>query len=308
MLFPIWSITLNYLSQLEIFISAADLKSFTKASYVHHITRSAVGKVIAKLEEDVGTTLFIRNRKSIQLTESGVIFYQGCIQASNSMRVAESSIHSSTTTFFGKLKVTVPGALVYSSLSSFFVEFMKLHPDIQLEISFNDSVIDIINEGFDLAIRNSSDIVSTSIIEVERLYTHDLVFCASPEYLENKPPIISPEELSSEYATINYVNKGYNMKWNYISKGNDIYFPVNNARIQTDNMSFIVQTAIEGLGIAWLPTWLIKDNLENDQLIQLFPEHESRKISTFAIWPKSEITPPKTRLLVEFLKSRYEQM
>lgn len=170
---------MDSLSGLVAFVRAAETRSFVTAARALGVSASAVGKSVAKLEENLGVRLFHRSTRQINLTEEGAIFFERCRNALQEIQDAEAELSKATVAPRGRLRVSMP-AIGYRLLLPVIPRFRSLYPEVELDLDFSDRLVDVIEEGFDVVIRGGEP--ADSRLKAKRLGPYRFVVCASPEY------------------------------------------------------------------------------------------------------------------------------
>lgn len=204
------------LSGVLIFVTAARAGSFTVAADRLGITKSAVGKSIAKLEERLGCKLFHRTTRSSGLTVDGEAYFASCSAAVDEILAAEASLTSHQQTPSGRPRVDLPAAYGRGVVLPVLLEILDGNPELKLTVTFTDTVIDLIEEGIDLSIRFGS-LKDSSGLVARRLTVQKQVICAAPKYLERRGCPDSLEELQNHSCIVNY-RRGQRMSWNVLDE------------------------------------------------------------------------------------------
>lgn len=173
------------LKDIPVFVAAVEAGSFAQAAVRLHLSRSAVGKSIARLEERLGVRLFQRTTRSQRLTDNGALFYERCLRALEEIRSAESLLETGKHQINGRLRVAMPVLFGRQCVAPLLIELAQEHPGLELEMSFSDRVVDLVEEGFDMAVRNGT-LQDSSVLVARKLGEHRMVLCASPDYLQKE--------------------------------------------------------------------------------------------------------------------------
>ena len=175
----------NTLNGIDLFATVVEAGSFAQAAERLHLTRSAVGKGVARLELRLGVQLFHRTTRSQSLTEEGALFYRHCLRALEEVRLGETALASNKLTLNGRLKVSMPVLFGQQCVAPILLALAKAHPGLALELSFSDRKVDLVEEGMDLVIRNAEPPDSLDLA-ARRLGEHGMTLCASPAYLAER--------------------------------------------------------------------------------------------------------------------------
>ncbi|MER1587802.1 LysR family transcriptional regulator, partial [Enterobacter hormaechei] len=268
------------MNSIPVFVAAAESSSFSQAAEKIHVTRSAVAKTISRLEERLGVTLFNRTTRSQSLTDEGSLYYESCRRALNEIQLAEDILESGKLQASGKLRVSVPVLLGHLCISPLLSALAKEHPKLELEISFSDRQVDLSEEGFDLAVRIGT-LADSSSLMARKLASHTMVFCASPDYLRQAGEPASSDELK-QHAAVAYIHSGRILKWQIRNEKGEIAEINPLSRIMMDDMQAVKDIAITGGGIAWLPYWLVREQLISGSLKEILKDRSSGSWPGFA--------------------------
>ncbi len=272
----------NSLNGLDLFASVVEAGSFAQAAERLHLTRSAVGKGIARLEQRLGVQLFHRTTRSQSLTEEGALFHRHCLRALEEVRLGEAALASNKLTLNGSLKVSMPVLFGQLCVAPLLLELAQAHPGLSLSLSFSDRKVDLVEEGLDLVIRNGEPPDSLDLA-ARRLGEHGMTLCAAPSYLAERGEPMTLAALA-EHESIAYLRQGRVLAWQWQLDGQwQSVRPT--GRLQLDDLHAITQAAIEGFGLAWLPTWLARPHLERGELCEVLGSLKGRRYPINALWP-----------------------
>lgn len=286
------------MSSLIAFVQAAEDLSFVAAGRKLGISASAVGKSIAKLEESAGTGLFHRTTRRVSLTEEGAAFHERCRRILDDLRDAETMLSNATGTPRGRLRVSVP-TIGYHFLLPVIPEFRRRHPDIELDIDFNDRLIDVVEEGLDAVIR-SGPLTDSSLMS-RRLGPFRFVLCASPSYLERKGIPRSPHELEEhDCLRFRFPTSGKIQTWQLRdATGVDVFRRP--SPLTCNNMEALRGAATAGLGIAYMPDFLARDDVDAGRLRIVLDAHLVDQGQFSILWPSNRLVSPRLRAFIDHM-------
>lgn len=285
------------LKGMTAFVSAAELLSYAGAGRVLGVSSSAIAKSVARLENELGVRLFYRTTRSIGLTEEGAIFYERCKHILDDIYDAQAMISSTRSRPKGRLRVSVPQIFGHNLLMPLLPEFLKVYPEIELDIDFEDRVIDIIGEGIDIAVR-SGELRDTRLIG-HRLGEQHFVVCGSNSYLEKQGTPQDPTDLVKHNCIhFKYPSNGLLAQWSFSAPNTHLSLPRNLIFINTDAG---LRAAIDGLGIAHLPVYVAESAIKNKLLQPILTEFMVPLGSLSLIWPSNRHLSPKVRAFVDFI-------
>jgi DNA-binding transcriptional LysR family regulator len=284
---------------VQVFVEAVEAGGFTKAADRLSLSPSAVGKAIARLEERLGVRLFQRTTRTQSLTEDGQQYYERCVRAIEELRAGESLLESGRREVVGKLRVSLPVLFGRYCVAPILRAYARQHPKLELELSFSDRQVDLIADGFDLAVRNGALGNGTSL-RARKLVSQRKALCAAPAYLAAHGQPHSLAELGDR-DTLVYWRNDYALPWRLPDmSGNLVDVPVT-SRLRFDDLEAITDAAIEGMGLAWLPYWLISDHIRAGDLVELWADRPSATIESYAVWPAAQHLPLRSRLAIDAL-------
>ncbi|ALP64770.1 LysR family transcriptional regulator [Paraburkholderia caribensis] len=282
---------------LNIFVRAAETRSFTEAGRQIGISASAVGKAISRLETRLGARLFHRSTRSITLTPEGALFLTRCQRIFEEIEAAESELALAHAAPRGKLRVSMP--MVTKLMMPVIGEFMKAYPEIMLDIDFSDRMVDVIEEGFDVVMRTGDVNDSQLITRTMGTYVHLIV--ASPAYLAKHPPLTMPEALVHHACLQHrFPTTGKLRRWPLERDGESIDIDLPTTAIATA-VEPLIAMAEQDLGLACVPDFTVRAQVESGTLVPVLREY-SGALSVFrALWPSGGQLTPKMRAFVDFM-------
>jgi DNA-binding transcriptional LysR family regulator len=294
------------LSGIREFVTVVEAGSFAAAAARLNLSRSAVGKAVARLEGRLGVRLCHRTTRVLSLTEDGLAFYERCTRALRELEEAEQALDSGRAEPAGKVRVTVPVVFGRHCIAPILYDVAREHSGLVLEIAFTDRPVDIIEEGYDLAVRNGA-LPKDPGLMTRTLARQSMSVCASPAYLERHGRPARLADLSSHQA-INYANPRYARTWLFPDEqGNNVEFAMK-GRLRLDDLEAIGDAAAAGLGLAWLPCWLIRSRIAKGELIRLFDDLPATEFNSSALWPRTPFLPSRVRVLIDRLAARMPAM
>lgn len=289
------------LSAISIFVTVVEAGSFVKAAEQLHLTRSAISKNIARLEEQLGVALFKRTTRSLSMTDEGALFYEHSRRAVSEVQNAAALLDQGKINATGRLRMSVPVLFGQVFVAPLMVKFAQQHADLQLEISFNDRTVDLVEEGFDLCIRIGT-LSDTTQLVAKPIGEHRMVLCASPDYLnENEAVPLEHIEDLDNHTTIADPHFGQIKKWQLQKENSEPLFIKPKAKLLLNDLQAIKNAALAGAGIAWLPDWLIQNELQDGKLVQVLETMSSIAFPIHLVWPTLPFMPLKTRLAIDYL-------
>lgn len=283
--------------EMQSFVAVVDAGSFVRAADALESSKAAVSRHVAELEERLGVRLLQRTTRRLSLTGEGQVFYQRCKDILAAIEEAEGEASSRALDASGLLRVNAPVSFGILHLAPLWGAFASAHPKVSLEVSLADRLVDLVEEGYDLAIRISR--LGNSSLVSRKLASTRLVLCASPEYLREHGTLAAPGDLA-QHAVISY---------SYFSSGDEWEFtgPQGSVKVRTlprfhaNNGDTCVAAALAHQGIVLQPTFLVGEALKSGKLVELLPEYRSVELGIYAVYASRKQQPLKLRKLIDFL-------
>lgn len=301
---------LNELKSLMVFISVVELGSFVQAAEKMNMTRSAVSKMIAKLEQQLGVVLFVRTTRQLVLTHEGAIYYEYSQRAMHELNTAEALLENKKEKVTGLLRISMPVLFGQKYMVPILKALAELQPELNFELSFTDRRVDLIEENIDLAIR-IGHLENTSHLIAKPLDQHSMLLCASALYLKKHGAPLSVDDLA-QHQTIAYAKSGHIQKWQFkyphSTKNNQIIEYMTKSQIHMDDMQAILNAILMDYGIAWLPSWLVYPYLNNGQLVQVLEHYPSLDYPIQLVWKQSNFLPLRIRVTIDSIVNLYQQV
>jgi DNA-binding transcriptional LysR family regulator len=292
---------MDRLSGLLAFVRTADLGSFVAAGRVLGLSPSAVGKAVTKLENQLGVRLFQRSTRSLRLTEEGRAFHVRCRDILDDLDDAQETLLRTKETPRGRIRISCP-IVAYHLLLPILPDFMALYPEIELDLDFTDRIVDLIEEGVDVAIRSGQ--LPDSRIMVRTLRPFRLLLCASPAYLQQHGKPQSPRDLSHHAGLMfRYPNSGRIQEWPLLVPEGEPEVRIRTV-LTCNNMEALCGATLRGLGIGCMPDFLVEVSLKSGLLEALLADHMDLPGQFNLIWPSSRHLSPKVRVFVDFIIAR----
>lgn len=297
---------MEYLKGISIFVEAVEAGGFSAAAERLHLTRSAVGKTVARLEQRLGVRLFNRTTRMQSLTEEGHFFYERCLRAVEEIRLGEAMLESGRRSVRGRLRVSMPVLFGRLCIAPVLEDLLDEHPELELDLSFNDRIVDLMEDGFDLAIRNGplkdhSDLMARAVAHQR------MTVCASPAYLERHG---IPQTIADipHHKGIVYRRGDYERTWIFPTSDDRWREVQPKTRLRLDDLAAISDAAVAGRGLAWLPCWLVRESVASGHLVQVLKHEQPNIFDAHAVWLRSPVMLPKVRLAIDTLAARLPAM
>lgn len=290
---------MDNLNGIVAFVRTAETLSFVEAGRKLGISASAVGKAIAKLEASLGVRLFHRTTRRVSLTHEGQHFHERCHRILEELRDAEAMLSKAAQTPRGRLRVSLP-VIGYRFLLPVLPAFSARYPDVELDLDFNDRIVDVVEGGFDAVIR--SGLLTDSSLMSRRLGPFRFVLCASPEYVARTGQPRTVAELAAhDCVRYRFPTTGRLQPWTF---GEDDEPPRLRTSMTCNNMEALRGAVIAGFGIGFVPDFLVRDALACGSLVTVLDDLAIPPGQFSVLWPSSRQLSPKLRVFVDFMCER----
>ncbi|MDE1182412.1 LysR family transcriptional regulator [Paraburkholderia sp.] len=290
---------LDRFGSLNVFLRAAETRSFTEAGRQLGISSSAVGKAISRLEKRLGARLFHRSTRSIALTPEGATFLTRCQRIALEIEAAETELAHANAAPRGRLHVGMP--MVATLMMPVIGAFMKAYPEIMLDIDFSDRMVDVIDEGFDVVMRTGE--VSDSQLVTRAMGTYRHIIVGSPDYLAERGTPTEPEHLERHACLQHrFLATGKLRHWPLFRDGESLNIELPTIAIATA-VEPLTLLAEQGIGLACVPDFTIRRQLAQGSLVPVLQSYLDSPNTFRALWPSSRQISPKARAFVDYMST-----
>ncbi|MEM9783313.1 MAG: LysR family transcriptional regulator [Pseudomonadota bacterium] len=286
-------------SELRAFTAVIEAGGFSAAAREIGQSRSAVNRLVLALEERLGVTLLHRTTRSVSATGTGQALYERARQVLDDLDEIESAVSSARTEPVGKLRISAPLSFGELRFSELVAAFLKRHPRVEIEISFEARLVDPIAEGFDLVIRVAEPDETTTLVD-HRIMAMTYLLCAAPSYLSARGRPESPGALIG-HAALHQRQDGRETSWTLTGPDGPVTVPVRPV-LTSNNLEALLTAAEAGLGIAVMPHYAVRSDLEAGRLIHILPDHQPPPRMLQVIYPPARHLSAKVRLFTEFVE------
>lgn len=287
------------LDDIQVFMAVADAGSFVAGGRAMGLTRSAAGKAVIRLEDRLGARLINRTTRTLSLTDEGRVFYEHGRQVLASVEEAEASVAGNSGTPRGVLRLTVPDAFGRLVILPVIAKYLAAWPDIQVEVSFSDRLTDIVDEGFDLAIRIGMTSPDSQLVS-RVVAKHKAVVCASPAYLAKHGEPRDIDDLAVHDCLV-FSSRNQRQGWRFPGEGGTEFKAHIRSRLRLDSGEALRNAAVAGLGIAYLPDFLVAEDLTTGRLRHVLPDLASGEVNIMALYPGKRLLEPRVRRFIDLL-------
>jgi DNA-binding transcriptional LysR family regulator len=289
--------------EMQTFNAVVDAGSFVKAADALDISKAAVSRYVADLETRLGVRLLQRTTRRLSLTEEGQVFYARSKELLAGVDEAEAEITSRTGAASGLLRVNAPVTFGIRHLAPLWGMFLTRYPNVSLDVTLADRVVDLVEEGYDVAIRIAT--LPSSTLISKRLASTRMVLCASPDYLKVHGVPSHPAELAV-HTVISYRYWSTKDEWHFDGPQGLVSVKTRPC-MHTNSGDTCRAAALAHQGIILQPTFLVGDDLTAGTLVELMPEFRSLELGIYAIYPTRKYVSPKVRALIDFLAEHFAQ-
>jgi len=292
---------MGQLEDMAMFVRIVEAGSITKAAEQLNIAKSAVSRRLKELEERLGSQLISRTTRQSKLTQAGEQYYQ---QVNNILRAVDAVNEHATDApmrIEGTLKMTAPLSFGLMHLNDVIDKYANKHPNLRFDLDFSDRRIDLIEEGYELAIRIGE--LQDSSYQAKKLALIRCVICASPDYLAKMG---TPETLDDldNHALLQY-NLGQTNSINLVDTEGRIHHRTIDAKIKATNGEFLVDLAVKGHGITFVPTFIAYKQLALGELVPVFQHYQLPTLTAYAVYPKNRFLSQRCRYLIDFIAEQF---
>jgi len=290
------------LDLIRIFVKVVQNGSFSKAAEILNLPKSTISKAVSKMERESGTKLIVRTTRSLSLTAAGRAFYETSLGPIQVLEDAQKSLDGGDSLLSGLVKITAPEDLGSYVIAPAIAKLIIRHPKLSFELRYTNELVDLVKDGFDIAIRIGK--LSESSFKVKRAGDVVLIAVASPKYLSGKEKIRQPKDLE-KFDCLTLSGQEYR-RWKL--KSNKGLAHVNiNARTSSNQMSSLLKMAVADSGIALVPNYLCESELESGKLVRVLPEWSSAGLPVSVISPLSSSTSARLKMTIDEVYSALQE-
>ena len=290
---------MDKLNAISVFCKVIETQSFTQAANQQNISVAMASKLVSQLEEHLKTRLLQRTTRKIVPTEAGMLYYQRCQAILLDLSEADSSISNMATSLQGNLLISVPRDFGLLYISPNLPKFIELHPNLHVEIEFEDKRVDLVAEGYDLALRIGY--MQDSSLVARKISSSPMHFVASPSYLEARGTPLTPDDLEYHQGLL-YKSSLNQVHWQS-TKANQIQRYKIQSKVVSNNGMALLEMTKAGLGISNSPSFFVKDALASGELVEILSEYKQKPLDIYVVYPNRRHLPAKVRAFIEFLAS-----
>jgi DNA-binding transcriptional LysR family regulator len=293
---------MDKLKQIESFAAVAAKGSLTAAAAAEGIAPAVIGRRIDALEERLGVKLLLRTTRRIALTHEGSAFLEDCQRLLADLANAEASVSAGGVKASGYLRITAPAGFGRRHVAPLVPAFVAQHPDVNVSLNLSDRLVDIVNEGFDCAVR-VGDLPDSSLVSV-RLADNRRLCVATPTYLARAGRPQHPHDLARHDCLTLSSDASQTRGWAFTLDGELSHLRLN-GRLDCNDGQVLHDWCLAGLGIAWRSTWEVESQVASGELVSVLDEFAAPPNGIYAMFAQRKHLPLRVRLWVDYLKQRY---
>ena len=291
---------MDRLESMAVFVKAVDLGSFAAAAIALDLSGPMVGKHVRFLEERLGVRLINRTTRRQSLTDFGRAYYERCRVVLAEAEAADALAADQLSEPRGKLRVTMPAHFGRHCVTPVLLQLARQYPMLELDLSLSDRFADLAEDGYDLAIR-TGDLDDKAGVIARRVARQGMVVCAAPSYLKSHGEPRRIEDLADHQAIV-YRRLGQAVQpWLFPRERQAAQEIMPSGRLRLDDLDAIADAAVEGIGLAWLPWWLVRERIRAGALVALLQDQPRYPYDCHALWLQTPHLPLKVRLAVDAL-------
>jgi DNA-binding transcriptional LysR family regulator len=293
---------MDRLAALEAFVTVAETQSFSKAAAKLKASKSAVSRHVGALEAELGARLFQRTTRSLALTEPGRDYLARVTRILAELAEADDAVSALQAAPRGRLRVNAPMSFGFLHLAPALPDFLARYPDVELDVVMNDRFVDLVEEGFDVAVRiaalQDSSLIARLVAPIR------LVVCASPDYLARRGAPARPDDLADHECLLNS-NIPSAHEWRFRKADGKPCVVTVSGKVSISNGDALRVAALRGLGLTILPTFIVGDDLKTGALVSLLEDYMPQPLGLHAVYPHARHLSPKVRAFIDFLSERF---
>lgn len=293
---------MDRLKQIESFVAVATKGSLTASALAEGVAPAVIGRRIDALEERLGVKLLLRTTRRITLTHEGSAFLEDCQRLLTDLASAEASVSAGGVKASGHLRITAPAGFGRRHVGPLVPAFRAAHPDVSLSLNLSDRVVDIVNEGFDCAVR-VGDLPDSSLVSV-RLADNRRLCVASPAYLQRAGTPAVPADLMRHACLTLSSDASQTRGWAFCVNGEVTHLRPSGPLDCSDGQ-VLHDWCLRGLGLAWRSTWEVESDIAAGRLTAVLEDFAAPPNGIYAVFPQRKHLPLRVRLWIDFIKQRY---
>lgn len=292
-------VTMNPFEDMRMFCQVMESGSFTAAADQMGLSKQFISRRLMQLEERLGVRLLNRSTRRLDVTPLGQSYYESALRLLSEVEQVEQGIAGQNSEPRGTLRLSAPLSFALAHLGCLLPQFLQRYPEVSVEVDLSDRPVDLISEGYDLVLRIG--VLEDSSLIARRIATIERVYCASPDYLAGQGVPEKPEDLKN-HACLPY-GHGRQVQWRFQVKGKPLNVHVA-GRMRANNGELLKEVAMAGLGVTYLPTFIVGDALRDGRLVKVLEDFQPEPLTLSAVYPQHRQASRPVQALIEFLRER----
>lgn len=292
---------IDILTGMRVFTAVVDAGSFAAAADKLDLSRGMTSRYVAQVEAHLGVRLLNRTTRRLSLTEAGSDYYQRAVQVLALAEEAERAVTQEAAVARGTLRINTSVSFGVRHVGGAISAYLQRHPQVKVDLTLNDRIVDLVEEGFDVAVRIARKIDPGLV--ARPITRARMVACASPDYIRRRGMPKSPADLA-RHNCLTYAYAGLQNEWRFVCRGREQTVKVA-GNLHGNNGDVLSCAAAEGLGVAVLPTFVVHEMLREKKLARVLKGWETDELTVFAVYPSRQFLPPKVRSFVDFMVERF---
>ena len=283
--------------EMQAFAAVADAGSFVRAAEALQVSKTAVSRLIGDLEARLGVRLLHRTTCRLSLTAEGELFHARCKALTADVEEAEAEVTARAGEAVGQLRLNVPVSFGLMHLAPLWPAFLQQHPKVTLDVTLADRIIDLVDEGYDLAVR-IAQLPASSLVS-RKIASTRLVLCASPDYLRRHGEPSQPADIA-RHTVFTYTLLATGDTWNFEGPDGPVEVKVT-PRLRSNNGDTCCAAALQHQGIVLQPSFMVSHHLRAGALVEVLPQYRSLELGVYAVYASRRHVTPKVRVVIDFL-------
>ncbi|MGF1723942.1 LysR family transcriptional regulator [Photobacterium nomapromontoriensis] len=293
------------IDDLVLFTQVVKFGSFSKVAEANHITKSMVSKRVSKLESDLGTQLLYRTTRKLTLTEAGEVLYYRSKDINSIAKSAFNAVTGYNENLSGHIRMSVPTISGELLLAEAISDFCQQNPGLTVDMSMDNNFVDLVADNYDLVIRTGY--LEDSSLIARYIFNSHWVVCASPDYLNQYGTPDTPKALCN-HNCLGYTHESNGtFDWQFKNNSDNYTLKVS-GNFSSDNSAALKRCALTGYGIAYLPTCLIYEEIQQGKLIEILQPYSCKVVGIYAVYPYTKKPAKRIQVLIEHIRQRYLDM
>lgn len=292
------------LELVHVFIQVIKSGGFSKAALALRVPKSSVSKAVSRLEKETGTKLLIRTTRSQTLTAAGKAFYDSCVGPLEVIENAQKSLYGNDSLINGTIRLTAPEDLGSEVIAPAAATLAKKHPGLSFELIYTDEILDLVKDGYDLAVRIGK--LNESSLKVKKIGEIKLILIASPEYLKTRPKVTKLEDIQNHDCLL-LGSRSSAGRWNLRSHHSSAQISIQ-PRLVSNQTSSLVKAALAGGGLALVPYFLAQPYLKSGNLVRVLPQWTTPGIPVSLLSPRAFSSSARLRIVTDYLVDELQKV